>query len=118
MTKCSDAMTLFPWAFPNTTSPDQPLTTRESRTVKYIWEYSISDKVYYDTTKIKFAWTMYYDNLSNCYDPLAQAINGYSEFSIRVYSLGEGYASWNKDALTYVAKLYLAILDFYSVPYD
>ena len=103
---------MFPNAFPNKTKDSTTVSTLSGNTF-YVWEYSITDHTYYGTTKIKFAWTLYFMQLGYCYDftrkPMYQ-----SEFSMRVFSLGNGWADWDYDALVFVGELYGKLKKFYK----
>ena len=114
VTTCGQAKEMFPYAFPNKSNihDNTPLSLTAGAPIYYVWEYSISDHAFYGTTKIKFAWTLYFKQLGYCYDFTRKPMYE-SEFSMRVYSLGNGWADWDYDVLVYMGQLYKKLKNFY-----
>jgi len=110
---CGDIVELFPNALNDykfNKNGEVSLTKHD----KYIWQYSFKgDDLYYGTTKYKFNWTLYYKSMEQALDP-TEIPNESAEFSIRIYSINEGYGPWMYEPLEYTANLYSSILDFYD----
>jgi len=108
---CGDIEEMFPYAFGVPIDGDKKL--HGLGTVYYVWEYSFSGYMFFDSVKFKFAWTLYYTSLENALD-YQLAPEHQPEFSIRVYSPGDGMAPWYKEALEYSADIFVKVLAFES----
>merc|ERR1712137_75909 len=106
ITHCSQIEELFPSAFKK---PVPDANVYETGSAWYIWQYSFSGKMFHNIVKYKFALTLYYYQLDAALD-YSRVPLPISEFSIRVYSPGEGYGPWQYEALKYSADIYQQIL--------
>ena len=103
---------MFPGAFKNGITHPEEHILQEGVSLT-IWEYSFKGKMFFDIVKYKFAWTLYFLSIDTALDFDAQPFPN-SEFSIRVYSPGEGYGPWQYEALEYSASIYKKLLDYYD----
>jgi len=63
-----------------------------------------------DSVKIKFDWTLIYDDLESALD-FTKVPTHKSEFSIRIYSPGEGKAPHFRESLEWIASVFRGMVD-------
>lgn len=100
---------MFPYAFNAPTDVTAPIGIINP--TYYVWEYSIGGDMFFGTTKFKLGWTLYYTSLENALD-YQLAPEHQPEFSIRIYSPGDGIAPWHYEALEYAADIFRKTMEF------
>ena len=108
---CAKCLEYFPNYFVNPNGVNSTLGLHSNKT----WWSSIVGKDYYlfnGTTKIKSSFNLYYNNYAEAVSGSAPPLRD-SEWSLRIYSLGDGYGPWDRYILTTIGQLYRYLLDNY-----
>ena len=108
---CERCKEFFPNTFYDTEAfEDAPLEVKNDR---YFWVFEQNGYLFDESTRFKTSFTLSYDSYES-------ALNGdkkpdhTSEWSIRVYSLNEGYGLWDEYVLSTMAEFYRFILTNYG----
>lgn len=108
---CAKCLEYFPTYFINPDGVNSTLGLHSNKT----WWSSMIGKDYYlfnGTTKIKSSFNLYYSNYAEAVSGSAPPLRD-SEWSLRIYSLGDGYGPWDRYVLTTIGQLYRYLLDHY-----
>jgi len=110
---CGQLHESFPDA-PGLGDVDPHTRVNTTETSIWVWEYMLDGTWWYDTTKFKLLFTLYYDSLEEATTGEGDGPSGDSEFSMRFYSQGKGMADFEHDILVAIGQVYLGILEDYG----
>ena len=107
---CGDVLALYPHSFKG--ANEKKSISKKSTT--YFWEWKYHGYMQNDQTKFKLSINLAYKSLSAALDGNIAPTSGESEFSIRMYSPGDGKDLWNYKLLAEMGENYKFLLDTYG----
>ena len=107
---CADVVDLYPHSFDGV-DLEKPISTKG---VAYFWEYKFKGHMQGGVTKYKLSFNLAYKSMELAQDGTTTPVSGESEFSIRMYSPGDGLLPWDYKLLAEMGENYLYLLDNYG----